>query len=306
MGEVEDVLSGGRRWACVQADALEFLRSLPDDAVDLVFTSPPYTDAREYAEAQAARESAEWVAWIRPIVVEACRVTRGLAFFNVSDQVKDYRYQNGPEWMHADLTRLDGLDAVRPYVWYKTMPEDDDDPRSGGQPGSGGRHFHRNCWEPVYGYSSSHKLPPPWTDNTAFGQKPKWGAGGKMTQRMRDGTRANTGRMQKLGAVGQPAVTNPGNVIRSLVGGGHLGHPLAHDGEAPMPVAVAERFVCWYCPPNGIVCDPFSGSGTTADAAKRHGRRFVGCDLRQSQVDLCKRRLASVTPDLAFTGASGT
>jgi hypothetical protein len=295
---VQQVLSGERRHWCEQADALDFLRSLPDDSVDLLFTSPPYSDARVYAEADAARESSEWVSWMRPIVVEACRVSRGLVFLNVSDQVKDYCYQNGPEWLHADLTRLDGLCAVRPYVWYKTQPEDDEDPRNGGQPGSGGRHFHRNCWEPVYGSSSSGKLPPPWTDNTAFGLPPKWKTGGNLTMRKRDGTRNVTGRMVKYGTDGQPTVCNPGNVIRALVGGGHLGHPLAHEGEAPMPVAVAERFVCWFCPPDGIVCDPFTGSGTTADAAKRHNRRFIGCDLRQSQVDLCKRRLSTVTPNL--------
>ena len=95
-----------------------------------------------------------------------------------------------------------------------------------------------------------------------------------------------------------PKVANPGNVIRARVGGGHLGHPLAHDSEAPMSLKVAERFVCWYAPPDSVVCDPFCGSGTTAHAAVLHRRRFVGCDLRQSQCDLTARRLATVTPDL--------
>ena len=47
-------------------------------------------------------------------------------FLNVSDQVKDGCYQNGPEWLHADLTRLDGLVAVRPYIWAKQGPGFDD------------------------------------------------------------------------------------------------------------------------------------------------------------------------------------
>jgi gluconokinase len=29
-----------------------------------------------------------------------------------------------------------------------------------------------------------------------------------------------------------------------------------------------------------------------------HGRRFVGCDLRQSQVELCGQRMATVTPNM--------
>ena len=37
-----DVLGGRASWAVECADAVEFLRSLPDDSVDLLFTSPPY------------------------------------------------------------------------------------------------------------------------------------------------------------------------------------------------------------------------------------------------------------------------
>jgi hypothetical protein len=216
--------------------------------------------------------------------------------------VEDCQYGNGPEWLHADATRLDGLSAVRPYIWVKRNPRDEDAP-NGGQPGSGGKHFHRNCYEPIYGYAESEKLPPPWSDSTAFGKPPQWKSGGRMTQRMKDGVRISErpkgGRLATLGSeLGQPDICNPGNVIQAMVGGGHLGHPLAHEGEAPMPLAVVERFVCWFCPPDGITLDPFSGSGTTADACKQHGRRFVGCDVRQSQVDLCARRLATVTPHL--------
>ena len=93
----------------------------------------------------------------------------------------------------------------------------------------------------------------------------------------------------------QPKIANPGNVIRAPVGGGKLGHQLAHESEAPMNLAVAERFVCWFVPPGGIVADPFAGSGTTCHAAILHGRRFLGCDVRQSQVDLVARRMATVT-----------
>lgn len=290
MATWRDVIEGDARWSCEAADCLEWLRALPSNAVDVLFCSPPYTAARDYAEAQAARESAVWVRWMRPIVVEACRVA-GVVFLNVSDQVKDGCYQNGPEWLHADLTRLDGLVAVRPYIWAKQGPEFDD--AGNGIPGSGGDHYHRNDYEPVYGYARPGGLPPKWTDNLAFGQPPKYAAGGKTRVRDQAGGR----RIRNVEYV-PPAVSNPGNVIRVGVGGGRLGHPIAHHGEAPMPLAVAERFVCWYCPPDGIVADCFSGSGTTCHASVMHGRRFIGCDLRQSQVDLCARRLRTVTPNL--------
>jgi hypothetical protein len=291
-----EVLAGTARWGADCADALAWLRALPDDSVDLLFTSPPYTDARTY-RVGADRDSAAWVEWMRPVVREMCRVSAGLAFLNLSDRVEDCEYHNGPEWLHADLTRLDGLAAVRPYVWHKVHPTDENAP-NGGQPGSGARHFHRNAYEPIYGYAVRTKLPPRWSDNTAFGEPPRWRTGGKMNQRLKNGTRMNSGRMQKFGAAGQPAVCNPGNVIRAMVGGGHLGSPHAHATDAPMPLAVAERFVCWFVPPGGIVADPFLGSGTTIDAAVQHGRRGIGCDVRESQVELTRRRMRNCTPTL--------
>lgn len=96
----------------------------------------------------------------------------------------------------------------------------------------------------------------------------------------------------------QPAISNPGNVIRAPVGGGKCGSPIAHEGEAPMSLHVAERIVCWYAEPGSVVCDPFSGTGTTAHACIVHGRRFIGTDVRESQVKLCERRMRSVTPSM--------
>lgn len=93
-----------------------------------------------------------------------------------------------------------------------------------------------------------------------------------------------------------PALANPGNVLKYKVGGGLMGSPLAHENEAPFPLDLAAFFVRSFCPPDGIVADCFSGSGTTCHASLLHGRRFVGADIRQSQVDLSLRRAATVTP----------
>lgn len=75
-----------------------------------------------------------------------------------------------------------------------------------------------------------------------------------------------------------------------------MGHALCHSNEAPYPLRLAEFFVRSFCPPGGVCCDPFAGSGTTAHAAAMHGRRFVGCDVRESQVSLVARRMATATP----------
>jgi len=47
------------------------------------------------------------------------------------------------------------------------------------------------------------------------------------------------------------------------------------------------------CPPGGVVLDPFMGSGTTAVAAKRCGREFVGFELNPDYCALIEQRLAA-------------
>jgi site-specific DNA-methyltransferase (adenine-specific) len=45
------------------------------------------------------------------------------------------------------------------------------------------------------------------------------------------------------------------------------------------------------CPPNGLVLDPFMGSGTTGVAAVRMGRRFIGCEQSREYFDIACRRI---------------
>jgi hypothetical protein len=115
-------------------------------------------------------------------------------------------------------------------------------------------------------------------------------------------TRLNTeiDGSQRVQGYAVPKLANPGNIIKCNVGGGLMGDELCHENEAPFPEKLAEFFILSFCPSAGTVCDVFSGSGTTAAMAKKHGREFIGCDIRQSQVDLALKRVARVQP-LMFT-----
>ena len=57
------------------------------------------------------------------------------------------------------------------------------------------------------------------------------------------------------------------------------------------PVALLERIVTASCPPGGLVLDCFLGSGTTAEAAERLGRRWIGIDNGKYAVHLARKRL---------------
>lgn len=57
------------------------------------------------------------------------------------------------------------------------------------------------------------------------------------------------------------------------------------------PEALLERVIRSSCPPGGIVLDCFLGSGTTAAAAQRIGRRWIGCDINRGSIQVAAGRL---------------
>jgi site-specific DNA-methyltransferase (adenine-specific) len=63
------------------------------------------------------------------------------------------------------------------------------------------------------------------------------------------------------------------------------GHP------CPFPVDLVLRPILASCPPSGVVFDPFMGSGTTMDAARRVGRRFIGCEIHEPYCEIAANRL---------------
>lgn len=65
-------------------------------------------------------------------------------------------------------------------------------------------------------------------------------------------------------------------------------HPCA------FPIEIASRPIRSSCPPDGIVIDPFCGSGTTCVAAKMLGRRYIGIDISEEYCRIARERIAAV------------
>ena len=63
---------------------------------------------------------------------------------------------------------------------------------------------------------------------------------------------------------------------------------------APYPVDLCRIPILATCPPEGIVLDPFSGTGTTLYAAKILGRKSVGIDVSREYLDLSQDRCDSL------------
>ena len=57
------------------------------------------------------------------------------------------------------------------------------------------------------------------------------------------------------------------------------------------PVALASAFVSDFTAPGEVVCDPFTGSGTTGVASVKAGRGFVGIEQDPRHFDIACRRI---------------
>jgi site-specific DNA-methyltransferase (adenine-specific) len=59
-----------------------------------------------------------------------------------------------------------------------------------------------------------------------------------------------------------------------------------------------EYLVRLVTPPNGIVLDPFLGSGTTAMACKAEGFNFIGIERESDYIKIAEARINSVQEKL--------
>jgi len=81
---------------------------------------------------------------------------------------------------------------------------------------------------------------------------------------------------------------NPGDVWDFATGKSKDAH------FAIFPEELPRRAIISSCPPNGIVLDPFVGSGTTLRVAKDLGRKSIGIELQRNYLDIIKRRCKKI------------
>ena len=60
---------------------------------------------------------------------------------------------------------------------------------------------------------------------------------------------------------------------------------------APFPDEIADKLIKYYSYENDLVYDPFMGSGTTAKMALLNNRRYIGSELSEEYLEIAKERL---------------
>jgi DNA modification methylase len=69
-------------------------------------------------------------------------------------------------------------------------------------------------------------------------------------------------------------------------------HPMRSNHHPTVKPTILMQYLCrLVTPPNGLILDPFLGSGSTGKAAMYEGFRFIGFDLNQEYIDIAKARI---------------
>ena len=248
-------------------DCLIGMKRIPDGSVDLVVTSPPYALQRknQYGgvnEADYPNWTAEYMRVLRPKLSKGASV-----FINIRPHLK-----NGVISDYTLKTRL----ALREDGWYENEEIIWIKPDS---PPLGSTKRPRRSWESIHWFSMSRQ---PYCDTKANGvesdrigfENDKHEHGGsshihagqnkskKGISRSRDYIEVGTGKVEK-----------------------NVSHP------AMFPVQVPEHLIRMCSKNEGVVLDPFMGSGTTAIACMNTERNFIGFELDKTYYEKSLERI---------------
>jgi site-specific DNA-methyltransferase (adenine-specific) len=140
------------------------------------------------------------------------------------------------------------------------------------------------CCVSFYGWSAVDRFFAAWR---AAGLRPV----GHLTFPKRYSSSVRMLRYQHEGAYllakGSPSA--PASPIGDVIDWSYSGNKL-HPTQKPLSVLVP--LIQSFCPPGGLVFDPFAGSGSTCVAARALHRRFLGCELDAQMHEVASRRVA--------------
>jgi site-specific DNA-methyltransferase (adenine-specific) len=246
-----------------RADALELLRSLEDESVDLVVADPPYAIAKEsWDEFESLEAYVDWCdTWLEQ--VERVLTPEGSAYVcGFSEILADVkarsakRFAGGCRWLiwyYRNKANL-GSDWGRSHESVVHLRKK--------------RRHKLNVDEVRIPYNNHTKKYPERVQavSSQYGQ----------------GKRRDRWTPHPLGA-------KPRDVIEIPVLCNGTDEKTEHTTQKPEELV--RRFIAGSSGEDALVVDPFSGSGTTAVVAQRLGRRWIAGDADARYVGLARERL---------------
>lgn len=255
-------------------DSREVLKQY-EGLVDLIVTSPPYADARsKHYDSVHPDQYVEWFLSFHEPFFKALKPSGSLVI-NIKDKVVDgvrHRYV----WRTIEALSERGWFAIEDYLWHKPNP----------MPGYWPTRL-SDGWEYCFHLAKDKR---PYFNHDAV-RKPigDWAETRLKNLGENDLSRHNSANDSGFGRdiskwVDKKTVL-PSNVITAALVGRNKGHP------AVFPLDIPDFFIKLLCPENGLVVDPFAGSGTTGIAALQLGRTCVLIDNNEEYYQAALERI---------------
>ena len=319
-------------------DNLELIQQLPDGSIQLVITSPPYFQQRDYGSGMGNEENVNaYIEILLCLFRECVRVLTddGNIVFNIGDKYQNSNLLLVPYRFALAAMDTGGVRLVNEITWVKKNPTPRQFSRRLVSSTEPFFHFAKSdhyFYNPKAFLARTHAPPPPKKKNgTNVGQKyfelidksdlsdaEKTVARTELAQVIQEvkSGKTHSFRMKIRGIHAAPFGGQEGGRTSQLRNKGFTiirihGNKLKRDViETPVatlkgnkhpaiyPVEVVEEFLHLLTPTGAVVLDPFMGAGSTAVACKRLGRHYIGYDINAEYCEDARRRVLQ-TPNVS-------
>ena len=256
-----------------QFDCVEGMKLIPDNSIDLIITSPPYDNVRDYKDNG-------WKLDLHSVGEQIHRVLKdgGICVMVIQDQTKD-----GRKSVTSFKTIVDWTENVGLGLWETVIYE-----RSGTPGGWWSKRFRVDHeYVPIF---IKGKRPQHFDKEHMKVDNPNKGKSG--------GSIRNTkGELVDVSGV-SPDKKCCGTVMNyassSREGNGLTskeGHKLKLQHPATFPDKLVSDFIQAFTTEEMVVLDPFMGSGTTAVVSTLNNRKFIGFEIAPEYIEIANKRL---------------
>jgi site-specific DNA-methyltransferase (adenine-specific) len=259
-------------------DCRDVLKKLPDNSVDLIFTSPPYADQRKSTYGGIAPDG--YVNWFLPITFELLRVLKPSGTFVLNIKEKVVNGERSTYVMELILEmRKQGWLWTEEFIWHKKNC----------YPGKWPNRF-RDAWERLLQFNKSK--------NFAMYQEEVMVPMGDWkktrlknlseTDKIRDNSKVGSGFGKNISNWLDREMAYPTNVLHLATECSNKSH------SAAFPEGLPEWFIRLFTKPGDWVLDPFMGSGTTNSVAQKMLRNSIGIEIVPEYYEKVKREILPV------------
>jgi len=242
----------------ILGDCLEIMKTIPDNSVDMTFADPPFNLKKKYNHYEDSKEKEEYLNWCYRWIDEMVRITKPTGSIFV---------HNIPRWLTYFAEYLNKIAFFRHWIAWD----------------SGGAPLGKTLLPNHYGilYYTKAKSPKEFKFYDIRAPHKK--------------CRLCKGFLKDYG--GKKDQMHPFGMLLSDVWTDihRIRHKKRRD-EHPcqLPVPLLERMILMTTDEGDIVLDPFVGTGTTAVAAKKLGRKYIGIDIDPQYIKITEKNLKQV------------